>query len=88
MPPPRFECLRPQDPLSEFFPSQAVSKRLNTVNRDHWNIVFVAFQKVRIRFNVHLLKRVFIWALSCADRLLGLITEVTIRAGVDDYARF
>ena len=65
-----------------------MSKRLNTVNRDHRNIVFVAFQKLRIRFNIHLLKRVFIWALSCADRLLGLITEVTIWSGVDDDARF
>ena len=65
-----------------------MSERLDAINSNHWNVMLVTSQQLGVAFNVDLLKRIFVPALSCVNSMLGFIAKVTTRTAVDDDVSF
>jgi hypothetical protein len=65
-----------------------MSERFDSINRDDWNVILVTSQQLGIAFNINFLKRIFVFAACGVHLLLRFITEMTVRARVQDHLAF
>ncbi len=59
-------------------------ERLDTIKCDYRNIIFIAFQQLRIALNVHFVECVLTLAACGAHRHLRVFAEMATRSGIDD----
>ena len=65
-----------------------MSKSLDTIDCDHGNVIFVAFQQLRVALDIHFVERVLTGTTGGEHRLLSLFAEMATRSRVDDDFSF